>query len=562
MNGKGFTYYPMHMHLHASCDRGASMALDMYNASKLGMQYIWFTDHDTRMGLMKNHITKYSFGDGLLKTDGKTYEGFEKINEQTNLLVDTAKKTLTINSVKSDDEWVSSGVYFASSGKRHTFSLAGELAVSVDLNEFMPNENARLIFAAKLSQRPPEMKHSYMLYVIGSADGLGDEYNQVIALDQTSGTVTMKLSEDVAENQHIGGKDNAFDTLYIVLQTKNGAQATVTVGDFEIKRDKVCEDLRQNLQKVADEAGKRYKVKPFVSFEISGAGEHKNCFSTAVPVIEYHKNNYQMAESDAIEHMKKYGGIFAINHPFATSHIKKLSKEMGELDDATKKQLFDHMYNEFVNNNALGATLMEVGFPEGRRFSFEDYLKLWDMLALGGVFLSGYGANDCHANNDGWFDGNNFVAYIGVDDSLTYPVDVKYFTDAMKKGRMYTGDPTAIKGRVGFETDKGDQMGSVVVADETESVKIKFSAEDTKIGWQFRIVENGKVVESAKIDKTKFEFDSVLKLNGNNVSFKRAEIYDENGRCILLTNPIYMTSKQFAIEHSGDIRLVERRTDN
>ena len=71
MNRKEIKYYPMHMHLHASCDRGASMALDMYNASKLGMNYIWFTDHDTRMGLAKNYIKNYSFADGLMKTDGK-----------------------------------------------------------------------------------------------------------------------------------------------------------------------------------------------------------------------------------------------------------------------------------------------------------------------------------------------------------------------------------------------------------------------------------------------------------------------------------------------------------
>ena len=44
-----YKYYPMHMHIHASCDRGASMALDMYNASLLNMNYIWFTDHDTRI---------------------------------------------------------------------------------------------------------------------------------------------------------------------------------------------------------------------------------------------------------------------------------------------------------------------------------------------------------------------------------------------------------------------------------------------------------------------------------------------------------------------------------
>ncbi len=561
MDRKNFKYYPMHMHLHASCDLGASMALDMYNANKLGMNYIWFTDHDTRMGLMENYITKYSFGDGLFKTDGKRAEGFEKINEQTELIVNTHDKTLTINSNKSGDEWSSSGVYFKSSGKRHTFSLAGELTVSVDLKEFFPDENARLIFAAKLSQRPPEMKNAYMLYVLGDTDGLESEYNQVIPLKQTSGTIIFNLSKDVSKEVPIGGKDNAFDTLYIVLQTKNDVVAAAKVGDFEIVRGNICEGLRQGLQKAADKAGEIYNVKPFVAFEISGAGEHKNCFSTSVPVIEYYKNDYQVSEAEAIEHVKKYGGIFAINHPFVTSNIKKISKEMNGLDEETKKALFNDTYNEFVNNNALGATLMEVGFPDGRRFEFEYYLKLWDMLALDGIFLSGYGANDCHANNDGWFEGNNFVAYIGVDENLTYPIDVEYFTEAMKKGRMYTGDPTALKGEVRFETENGIQMGSVVVADETDSVKIKFSAENIKNGWKFRLVENSNVIESITINEPRFEYESILKLNENKVAFQRAELYNEKGKCVLLTNPIYMVNKEFAVEHKEDERLTERRAD-
>ena len=561
MNRNKLKYYPMHMHLHASCDRGASMALDMYNASKLGMNYIWFTDHDTRMGLMKNHIAKYSFGDGLFKTDELGSEGFEKINEQTDLVVNTHEKTLTINSAEISDDWVSSGVYFTSSGKRHTFSLAGELALSVDLKEFSLKENARLIFAVKLSQRPPEMKNAYMLYVIGDTDGLENEYNQVIPLNCTSGTITFNLSRDVSEKENIGGRDNAFDTLYIVLQTRNGTLASVKVGDFEIKRGVVCEELRQALQQAADKAGELYNVKPFVSFEISGAGEHKNCFSTSVPVIEYYKKNYQVSEIDAIEHVKKYDGIFTINHPFVTSRIKKISKEMGGLDEKTRNSMFDDMYNGYAGNNALGATLMEVGFPDGRRFGFDDYLKLWDMLALDGIFLSGYGANDCHANNDGWFDGNNFVAYIGVDDVLTYPIDVKHFTDAMKKGRMYTGDPTALKGEVHFETENGIQMGSVFVADETDSIKIKFSAENIKCGWKFRLVESGSVIENIAINETRFEHESMLTLNERKVAFQRAELYNEKGKCVLLTNPIYMVNKEFAIEHKKDERLAERRVD-
>ena len=32
-----YRYHPMHMHLHAACDHGASMSMHMYNAQKLGI---------------------------------------------------------------------------------------------------------------------------------------------------------------------------------------------------------------------------------------------------------------------------------------------------------------------------------------------------------------------------------------------------------------------------------------------------------------------------------------------------------------------------------------------
>ena len=93
-----YKYYPMHMHLHASCDYGASMALDMYNASKLGMEYIWFTDHDTRMGIRENCVEGFSFDTpSLMKYTDENFYGFETINENTDYSIDVKSKTLSMD---------------------------------------------------------------------------------------------------------------------------------------------------------------------------------------------------------------------------------------------------------------------------------------------------------------------------------------------------------------------------------------------------------------------------------------------------------------------------------
>ena len=547
-----YTYHPMHMHIHAGCDYGSSMALNMYNASLLGMKYIWFTDHDTRMGLRQRRITGFVFDTDLVKTEDVGSHGFKLVNEKSDCRVNSSDKSLMINSASSDDaKWESSGVYFYSTGTRHTCSLAAELTLTIDLKNFDISEDSRLIFAVKLSQRPPDMKNAYMLYVMGSTDGLGGDHVQIVPLDYQKGTITMPVSKDVSCDLDIGGKDNAFDTLYIVLQTRNGAASCAELGDFAIYREKSGEALRKELQKVANRVGMSYGVNPFVSFEVSAAGEHKNCYGTNIPVIEYHNHNYKVTEKEAIEHIKNHNGIFAFNHPFAGSQFKRL----GECDESARQQMLQKLFEDTAKTDALGATNIEVGFPMGRIFPFEYYLKLWDMLSVGGILLTGYGSSDCHRNNEGWFDGNNFVAYIGADNTLAEPLKAEVFVDALKKGRVYTGDPVKLKGNISFKTSQGAQMGSVI--GNKESVCICFSAENLPAGSEFRLVENGEVIHTEKIDGDSFKYESMLNLKGKDIAFHRAELW-EDGRCIMLTNPIYLVSSGFLTEHKNDVRILER----
>ena len=512
----GYKYYPMHMHLHAACDYGSSMALDMYNASTLGMEYIWFTDHDTRMVRREKEVNGFSFDTPFLMIEnGKEFTGFEKVNEETSYDINPELKTLTLYSDGLKDGWNTSGVFFKSNGTRHTCSLAADVYLSVDIKNFNIDADSRIIFAVKLSQRPPEMKNAYMLYVMGDAEDL---YNlphiQVIPKTLQNGIFKMEISSDVSEDASIGGKDNAFDTLYILLQTRNNKKASLSVGDFEAKRIHYGEDLRKNLIMAAKKVGKNYNVTPFVSFEISGAGEHKNCFSTKVPVIDYHKYDYIVDEKDAIDHTLKHGGIFALNHPFA---IKALKGKEG-IPEPEKIGVFKSLYSEFFKNDTLGASLIEIGYPEGRNFPFEYYLYLWDVLSLSGHFLAGYGCSDCHRNNIGWFDGNNFAAYIGIDSSLNHPVSEEPFIDAMKERRMYTADPVKIKGEIKFETSDGSQMGSILDKDE---VTINFFAENTTPGWEFRLIENGVEIYREKITENIYSQTGALKSTRNLVDFMR-----------------------------------------
>ena len=532
-------YYPMHMHLHAACDHGASMAMHMYNAQKLGMRYIWFTDHDTRTGMKKYPVTGFSFDTSLLCKEEPTggYYGFRPINDTIGCAIDPENRQMTIRFVSEDgDSWQGSGVFFVSSGTRHTAPLAAGVTLALEKLDFTPTVDSRLILDITLSQRPPECEKAHLLYVLGSTEGLEGPHTQIISLENRSGKRIFPISEDVSEDPRIGGRDNAFDTVTVRLETRKGAGAEATLGDFQICVEKHYEQAHLALKEVAAKAGRQYGITPFVSFEVSAAGEHKNCFTTSVPTIDYRAKNYSVPVWEATEHIKNHGGIFAFNHPFAIGPLKK--KVFSPVE---RMQILAKMLAELIANRAYGASLLEVGFPEGRNgFSLEEYVRLWDMLAVSGLFLTGYGCSDCHRDNTGWFAGNNFAAYIGVPSALTHPVPEEVFVKAMEKGHVYTGDPTKLRGAVDFRTEGGHPMGSVFLSEDQEQVSILFSAENTRPGWRFRLMENGLEVYSEEITGDSYSHHSQLCLGATTVNFQRAELWDETGRCILLTNPIYL----------------------
>ena len=535
-----YQYHPMHMHIHSCFQPGASMAVQMHNAAALGMRYIWFTDHDTRTGVKQRPVNGFSFDTPeLSKTrDGKPDHGFEQAHFEKEAAltwsVKTENKTLTLQAeADSGEQWQSAGISFFSSARRHTAALLMGITLWLKLQVSEMNPDCRLILDVRLSQRPPECKPAHMYYVLGDAEGLAQPDIQILPLTIKDGTVVLPLSADVSNEDSIGGLDNVFDTLIVTLQVRKSAKMQVMLEDFQIRVEKFFEQAHQAQKEVAALVGKRYGVTPFVSFEIS-AVEHKNCFSTHVPTIDYREYDYRITEEQAGQYVLRHGGIFAINHPLALNVLKrKVFTPQEQLN------VIDKMAAELLKCRAYGASLMEVGYPMGRNnFSLEQYLLLWDKLTLEGLFLCGYGCSDSHRNNDGWFDGNNFATWLGVDAGLQHPIAEAAFVQAMKQGNAYMGDPVKLKGSVSFATAQGHPQGSVFDRKETDVLELCFHAENTQPGWSFRLIENGQEIFRQTVSENSFDHNSLLRAGTEKVCFQRAMLYDENGRCVLLTNPV------------------------
>lgn len=531
-----FTYHPMHMHLHAACDHGASMALHMHSAHQLGMRYIWFTDHDTRMGPRKRWVTGFSFDDPELQKEAgpAAAHGFYPEGERLRYDLNPKEKLLKLTLEAGEEgTWEEGSLRFFSIGSMHTRALAADVTLEIDLPAFTPSPDQRLIFDVQLSQRPPDCQKAHLLYVLGSTQGLEAPHTQVIPLAE-AGHICLPISRDASAA--IGGRDNAFDTLIIRLQAKNHAQAEACLREFRIRECHHFEALHQALKQVASAAAAPYEITPFVSFELSGVWDHMNCFGTHVPVLDYAQRNFSIPVEEATAHIRDHGGIYAFNHPLAIGSLKRKI-----FTPVERMQVMAKMQAALTACNAYGAKLLEVGFPEGRNgFILEEFLFLWDMLAMSGIFLTGYGSSDSHRDNVGWFSGNNFATWIGVPETLPHPVPEKAFQEALAAGRVYTGDPVILRGKVDFRTAAGHPMGSMFPVEKTPELDLVFTAEQTRPGWIFRLVENGLVTHTQEIEGESFRFDSRLIPGRTAVNFQRAELWDENGRCVLITNPIYL----------------------
>ena len=532
-------YYGMPFHLHSCFERQASMEGHMYNAQKLGLKYIWFTDHDVRMGRKKNHIDRFDFENGLLVDDSDTIKrwyGFRTVKEEnfTAILNDTdaflGSKCMRLTAKADSDAWMGGTVEFDSSQKRHEVGLPALVTMKIAIKPCNLHEDMRVIIDIKLSQRPPDFQFGHIRYVLGCTDGLDGENYAVVPIWAASDEWTVLHCDLTKDAETVGGADNVLQTVSITVEARKGGQAECLIDALEINQCLEFEDARRAQQVVADQLGRVYEITPFVSTEISDSGrDHKIVFSTSVPILNYRERNYDISHEEGANWVHSHGGIYSLNHPFEFLHrLKRL------FSPDEKQALIEEATLDYIQKRMYGATLVEIGYPEGRgQFTLADHLYLWDALSKAGVFITGYGCSDNHTNHCSWFDGNNFVAFVGSDNPCE-----ESFVDAMKSGDLYTGDPAMFQGELSYQTEEGVMMGKVVRADRAEYT-VCFSATEVFTDSKLRMIINGKVAEEVRVEgrvcyKHKMTVDAP-------VNFARVELY-QGDRCYLLTNPIYFVT--------------------
>jgi len=522
-------YYAMPMHLHSIHQPGASMESHIYNAASLGMSYIRFTDHDTRTGRKSAPVESFDFSRGELKYYDHKDEmvGWDTVGDPS---VSFENGELVLSSPLRDTV----GISFFSEGKRHTFALLSDIVLTFGFT-YKCAIDSRIVFDITLSQRPPEHKEAHYRYVLGKPSKKSSHLFKEVEMPKPDGNVyRLHLSNDIEKELELGGLDNTFATVTVFVEN----DAVIRLSRFEIEHKYEYNDLVERQRALAEKVGEKYKVKPFVTTEISGAGQHKNCFTSSVPIINYYERNYKMSEEEACEYLRSHGAVFSYNHPFEADRYKRKAFTREEIEN-----IIAYETESLSKSRVYGAAVMEVGFPEGRGlFTLEDYLRLWDNLSLNGVFITGDGDSDSHYSNRSWFDKNNFVTWISADDSLSFPISEEEFNKSLLSGNCYMGDPTRLLGEVSFFS--GERlMGSVNRAYESEyEFTLKISGVNK--GATVRFIKDGEPLNTETAEGGEY-IKTVKASVEKEISFVRAELYDTDGRCIMLTNPIYFVAPQY-----------------
>ena len=240
---------------------------------------MWTTEHDVRMGTKKLAIPVFRFPkkELFVTFENGTKAGFKE-EEGNSGVYAFAEEEKGISLLLSAQREEQESIVFETSGKRHCDPLFSRLTVTLEGSAEVQIKG-QVCVEFILSRQAPSYEQARLCYVIGDIPlkKEGEIVQYLPFPEQKDGLYTFPLFKDVEED--IGGLDNAL--CGIRLSVKNGAALRFL--SFSFSRELNFEEVRQEQIKLAKKLGEKWGVTAFVGFEITEAGQHKNCFSTKVP---------------------------------------------------------------------------------------------------------------------------------------------------------------------------------------------------------------------------------------------------------------------------------------
>ena len=574
--GERLEAYSVQLHVHGSFSEGlGSMDSHSFEAAALGLDVLWWSDHDFRM-TGRSRVSRFGFEDwsepidrgerwraqstrhraGTKSLSASARSGAAQINAR--FLSDPpareGERSLELSVEHSGPEFRTYPLVFDSSRRLHTTALATRPTLRLAIYPHSAGPNARPFVTVMLSEHAPREGiglEPYALRYFLSNDveapfREGAVFHVPIRFESGRwNELVLPLFEDVQRGFPLTPPgDNSLYRLVFGVEARSGALARASFDDLRIETEISGAPVFELQREVMSEVGALHpRIEQLQGAEISFASRHLNEFSLDTRLPDYEALVREVGRDpqdpnlldDAelrraivglvIDDIHERGGLVSYNHMFGI-----------DLEGGRSRRTKEEQLAMFRERGLQGVDILEVGYRDRGGASLADHLWVWDQLALDGLRLVGTGVSDSHGGpNERWSGRpNNFVSWIYAQS----PAKVDLL-EGLRGGRVFFGDLERFDGGFDLVTGGGARMGEVV-SGAPEGVSIEVLVDGAQLGDALVLIFNAAPLKEWLLDRTRGSFVHTLPAAAGDHAFVRAELRaGTSGAAYALTNPIY-----------------------
>lgn len=440
------------MHLHSSFSEGtASMATHLEQARRVGVDVLFWTDHDFRVSA-QGYRRRLGLG-GPTDTERGVQLSWQRRVEGavTGPEVTYADGAATLAARGSGDGWGWLWLDAQAWNSTYSGSLA-DTTVEVELRPLSVGPDACAVLQLDLSYHPASGGRpagQYRLtYRIGpfarpARRALGRD-GEVDVPAPTGGwsTPALRPVEDIrALWPDLVAEDNSLHRLRVGVAARRGATGRCAVRGVGLLRARRGDSLAL-VRDVMSRYAERYPDRrQYAALEVSLV-RHLNWFGGELVMPDYGarapvKDDALPLATSMVEFIHRHGGLASVNHP------------LGATKEATAEQL--------VATAALGADILEVAYAG--QSTVDSMLHVLDACARNLVFVTGNGVTDDHTGTDWYSDAkSNWITKVWAPS-----VELPDLQRALGAGQAWCARPGSWDGALRTTAAGMPAMGGVAV---------------------------------------------------------------------------------------------------
>jgi hypothetical protein len=453
----------MAMHVHGSFSEGiASMDAHLDQARRLGVDVVWWTDHDFRLDAF-GYRTSIGFdgpheGAGgwdltwVPRTDpGIGSSDYAFVSSPAN--PDESGNKLRVQATARDSsDW--SSFLMEAQAQNATYSTSYcDTTLTVDVRSAATNPDVRAVIEVVSSYRParggrPAGQYRIQ-YRVGQSSGYSTEEHGllgVVSIPSTGADRWQRVTRDLRDDHARLWPDTVADDaslwrLRLGAQVRNGSSAQVFFDRLRLDRDRNAGVSGMDLLRdVADQYRERYPtIVNYPAAEVSLV-LHLNAFGGDLAMPNYpgsqaHKDSSPAAQRAMVDFLHRHGATVSLNHP--------LQGAKGPHDLAAR----------LIHTRGQGADVIEVGLS---RKTTERMVRVFDLAARNAVFMTANGTTDDHRGTD-WLKGRRWLTRVWSRNKTRSGLAA-----ALEAGRAWFYDPRRWDGAFDLRVEGRARMGSVL----------------------------------------------------------------------------------------------------